>query len=919
MGRIQSNIGLVTGIPIQDTVDQLIAVSAQPRDALVNRTDLLQAEKAAITELTAAVLAVQLAGQSLSSAGLFDDRTASSSNASLLGVAVTGEPNPGTYQFTPLQRAQSHQLLSGGVASLVQPIGQGQLRIQFGGFASQGAGLELLGGGAGVAGGKIRIFDRSGASAEVDLRFAVTVDDVIQTINATSGINITAEAQGDRLRLIDNTGQTASNLRVQEVAGGTTAAELGLAGIDVAASQATGGDVLRLDQGMLLRQLNDGLGLSLRQGLPDLQITFRDGSSDLLIDLDDLASPAQRDSATLGDLLQRINEADPARLSAQISADGDRLELTDLTSGGSTFSIASPFGGTLAEQLGLTGAAVSGVITGGRLLGGLKDTLLANFGGSGLVQLGDLVLTDRNGASDTINLATAETLGDVVAAINAASVDITAAINPAGSGLLLTDTSGGAGDLIVANGGDATQTADKLQLAFSGQQSTIDSGALHRRIVGRQTRLEDLNAGAGVAAGKFVITDTLGSTAVIDTNDPDIKSIGDVIDRINAAGLAVQASINGTGDGIQLTDTGFGAETLKVAASGSAKTAADLHLLGEATIVNVQGTPTQVIDGSTALEIDISDTDTLADVVAAINALGAGVSASVFSSGSGSTPHRISLSSQVSGKTGELLIDGGATGLKFSEIVAAQDARLLFGSPGSGGLVTTSSTNQFDSVLNGVTLTVEGTSTEPVAVTVQSTSKSLVSSVETFVNQYNALRDKLDGLTFFDENDSSTGLLFGSNEALRIDTELSRLLTGRFFGVGGVQSLEEIGLSTDAEGRLSLDKAKLQAKFDSDAEGLRNFFTTDNLGFADKLDTLVDSLAGAGSSLLINRADTLSRKIDTNQERIDQLTLRLERERELLLKQFFTMETVIARLQESLSAITNIQPLSPLQTTRNQN
>ena len=33
MGRIQSDIGLVTGINIKDTVDQLIALQGKPRDA----------------------------------------------------------------------------------------------------------------------------------------------------------------------------------------------------------------------------------------------------------------------------------------------------------------------------------------------------------------------------------------------------------------------------------------------------------------------------------------------------------------------------------------------------------------------------------------------------------------------------------------------------------------------------------------------------------------------------------------------------------------------------------------------------------------------------------------------------------------------------------------------------------------------
>ena len=39
MGRINSNVGLVTGINITDTVDQLVKLAAKPRDMVQARTD----------------------------------------------------------------------------------------------------------------------------------------------------------------------------------------------------------------------------------------------------------------------------------------------------------------------------------------------------------------------------------------------------------------------------------------------------------------------------------------------------------------------------------------------------------------------------------------------------------------------------------------------------------------------------------------------------------------------------------------------------------------------------------------------------------------------------------------------------------------------------------------------------------------
>ena len=78
-------------------------------------------------------------------------------NTDLLSATVTGTPATGTYPFTPVRTAQSHQLISSGVASSDQALGGGSLKFRFGGFTDRGMNLELLNGGAGVERGKIRI------------------------------------------------------------------------------------------------------------------------------------------------------------------------------------------------------------------------------------------------------------------------------------------------------------------------------------------------------------------------------------------------------------------------------------------------------------------------------------------------------------------------------------------------------------------------------------------------------------------------------------------------------------------------------------------------------------------------------------------------------------------------------------------
>lgn len=913
MGRIQSSVGLISGFPIQETVDKLLAISARPRDLLASRTAALKQEQVAITELTALVIGVQLSAKRLQGVTQYSETKVSSSDASRLQVTKSGAPVQGTYQFTPVRPATTHSLLSAGVARTDEALGEGRLALRFGGFVDRGVELDQLNGGEGIERGKIRITDRSGSSAVVDLRFARTVDDVLSAINNSDQISVRAVTDGDAIRLIDTTGQTSSNLRVQEVGTGSTAADLGLGGIDVSSDEGLGQDVLRLHDQLRLNRLNDGNGIALRAGVSDLEISFRDNTT-LQIDFDD--------ERTVGELLETLNAADPTRLKADLSADGDRLKLTDLTTDdGGTFVVANSLGGTVAEELGLTGTASGGILTSRRLQAGLKTSLLSSLdGGAGLGSLGRLDLTNRAGdPTVSVDLSSAETLEEVARLINAADSGITAQVNRARNGLVLTDTSGGTGALVVANNGDGKGTADKLQLAVNAEVASIDSGSLDLQVISKQTRLDGLNQGKGVARGSVVITDSDGVSRTVNLSSDSVETVGDVLDKINALSFGVEARLNEAGDGILLVDTVGGAGTLTVAESGNGTTAADLKIVGEAVDLTVDGSTVRGIDGSTTVKIDVGAADTLEDLVEAINASEAGVKASIFSEGSGANPNRLSLVSKFSGSAGELLVDARSLGLDFQQLVAADDALLLVGdanSPGAGVLAA-SSNSRFENVLGGATLTVAGSSTEPVTITVQDSNETVLSNVKLFVDQYNKLVDKIDKVSFFNEADNTTGLLFGSTAVLRLESSLGSLLTGRVTGAGSIHALNQLGISLDGDtGKLALDDAKLGDLLAADPQAVEQFFATETQGFSARVDALVEKLAGEDNSLLINRNIALQRKIDVNNERIAFMEKRLTRERTTLETQFFELEGIISRMQSDLAAVANIRSLPTLTVSR---
>ncbi|MFH1918841.1 MAG: flagellar cap protein FliD N-terminal domain-containing protein, partial [Planctomycetota bacterium] len=359
MGRIQTNIGLITGIPIGDTVEKLMQLAARPRDLVIQRNDAVKQEQVALTGLSALLVSVQYMATNLGKENLYDQRIARSSNESVLSATVTGDPPKGTYQFTPLRLVQSHQLLSSGFKTDTAALGGGTLAFRFGDHVERSAELDALRGGQGVARGAIRIVDRSGASAEIDLSIVQTVDDVLEAVNSNTVINVTATAQGDRIRLTDQTGQTVSNLKVLEVGGGGTAASLGLGGIDVAQDTADGQDIFWLTDDLELDLLNDGSGVFADRVLDDIGYELRDGTSGT-IDLSPIIPGGSQvdEETTLGELLEAINAAAPDKLKAEIAPVGDRLILTDLTSGGGNFAVESLGESTLLDDLGLDGGSV---------------------------------------------------------------------------------------------------------------------------------------------------------------------------------------------------------------------------------------------------------------------------------------------------------------------------------------------------------------------------------------------------------------------------------------------------------------------------------------------------------------------------------------------------------------------------------
>ncbi|RJP23430.1 MAG: hypothetical protein C4527_20210 [Candidatus Omnitrophota bacterium] len=92
-----------------------------------------------------------------------------------------------------------------------------------------GVNVSELNDGKGIDFGSIKITDRSGKSATIDLSQVETVQDVLDAINLNTDVKVKAEINvaGTSINLIDSSGGTGA-LTVEDVDGNTTATDLGL-------------------------------------------------------------------------------------------------------------------------------------------------------------------------------------------------------------------------------------------------------------------------------------------------------------------------------------------------------------------------------------------------------------------------------------------------------------------------------------------------------------------------------------------------------------------------------------------------------------------------------------------------------------------------------------------------------------------
>lgn len=910
MAAITSTTGLISGLNYQTLIDQLMSIEQQPVNLMAAKQKDYQATQAALTTLSATLLTVTTSATNLNTAKNFASLQASVSDASQLSVKVGDGASVSSFDLQVLRLASSQQFFSKGfVNSDSQLVGAGAITVADGGRVDTDTLLSTLNGGAGVHRGVVRITDRSGASADVDLSAAATVTDVLNAINSASGISVNAAAQGDKIVLTDKTGQSSTNLTVTDKSGGRAAVDLGISQ-SVSSSTLTGSSIYQATGAFTLTHLNDGNQIRQVADKADLRITLTDASATTLdVDLNG--------ALTLNDVVQKINGAtgNDGKLTASIS--NGRLVLTDNTGGGGAqpLGVADINGAQAAQALGLSGSASGNTLTGKMLVAGINSVLLRNLnGGAGITQTGQITLTDRTGTTATVDLTGAESLDQVLTAINGATsagsvkLQLSASLNAAGNRIVIQDTSAAsASNLVITDVGGGT-LASQLGLTTNAAQTSVQGAALNLQYVNQATTLDNYSpSGSAVRRGGISVIDSTGTSYAVNISD-SVKTIGDVLDAISTTTNGkVTGKLNATGDGFELIDQAGGTQQLQVKELGGT-TARDLRLLGTA---STGGDGKSHLISRLATTIDVTATDTLATLKDKLNSAKAGLSATIVNDGTSFSPNHLLLTAGSSGASGRLVVDDGGLNLGLALRSRGNDALLQVGSDPATGYVLSSGTNQFTSVEPGIDVSALKVSDEAAHVDVVLDTGKVADLVKKFVDGYNAVVAKLGDLTKFDATTGARGALQGDGLPLRLKSALTDLSAGTNFGPSGnaVKSLTDLGISFNSDGTLSADTFGLQIKVGQLGDAVNKFFLDTNNGFAAKLKKTIESFTDPLTGQITEETNSLKSSVDTLQTRIDNMNSILDIRRNRLLVQFTNLETTLGKLQtqqQALAALTGI-------------
>jgi flagellar hook-associated protein 2 len=321
------------------------------------------------------------------------------------------------------------------------------------------------------------------------------------------------------------------------------------------------------------------------------------------------------------------------------------------------------------------------------------------------------------------------------------------------------------------------------------------------------------------------------------------------------------------------------------------------------TALGQSGTLSIQVGTGTASSIQIASTDTLDQIANKINAAGLRVTASTFFDG---TNYRLQVRGLDSGKSNNITLTQSGMDIGFANpantVQQAQNSIIQL-----DGFSIQRSTNQVVGAIQGVTLALTATSTDPVNVQVSSDPQGLETKLQAVATAYNAVISGVNAAAGTSSVAASSPVLAGDTTLRSISTRLSDTLQTSF-GTGTYSMLGSIGLALQSDGTLALDTSKLEAALNADPTSVTRLLagTNGTDGAMSKLSSAIDTFNENGTGMLSVEESSMQDTVTDLGTRITEEQSRLAAYQNMLQSQFDSMNTLVASNNSDMNYLTRL-------------
>ena len=368
-------------------------------------------------------------------------------------------------------------------------------------------------------------------------------------------------------------------------------------------------------------------------------------------------------------------------------------------------------------------------------------------------------------------------------------------------------------------------------------------------------------------------------------------AVGGLADSLKALGTtaANQAVTASSSNSAAVSVTATGADTpgtyvvnsvTSVAAAASERSSLS-YVDSAATAVSSTGSLRLNVGGS-QYDFTLSN-NTLVGLRDKINALGAGVTASILTTSNG---NYLSVSSSTTGVNAITLHDdpsGANTNLLTADNPGTNAVFKL------NGIDISQAGNVVNSVVPGLTFTLLGASAAAVTLSLASDRNQLSSALQTFVSNFNQVRTQLNA-----QVGAAAGLLSGNPLVGQLQSILRRITS--YQGTGSIRSLADLGVELSNGGVASLNSTKFSALSSAQVTAGFSFLGSASSGL------------GGFSRTLQQFSDPISGLIKTEQNGVDRTDRNLQTQIAALTDRITIMQSNMAlRLQKADALLASLQ------------